>query len=87
MVRPDVEACPSCGTHKNLLERRIRKHEDDLGNVLSVSAFYSCRCGAFTQTLQGVFNLRNEVAEEYGILRIDPLRKAVAVPPVVRRRA
>lgn len=87
MVRPDVSNCPRCATPASGLRIRHRITEDLDGNVRVMGSFLGCECGALTRNGAGVLNLRNDVAEEFGVTRKTPESVMARVQPRVRRAA
>lgn len=82
MVKPDLYACPvpTCLTPPgDLTFVRIPDHASS-GHR---GCFYTCTCGALTKSMSGELNLRDDVAQAYGVTRRDGLKK---VGPTIRRK-
>lgn len=90
MQNPDVPCCPHCKSLRYCgpagLEYRPRIKLDDEGNARFLGYYWSCECGALTfSPSSSIYNLRNDVAETYAVLRMGE-RTVSARPPMVRRR-
>lgn len=84
-----IPFCPICLVRPSQL--RVRMTTDSNGTPKFSGKFYSCECGALTDSIStGNRNLRNDVADGFIAARdaFDEKNKAVtARAPIVRRKA
>lgn len=69
MINPDIDECPRCKTNLSqlILSPRTTKQKD--GKIKFLGTYFHCKCYALTRSHDGVINLRNEAAEEFGIIQ------------------